>query len=112
MIQASELRIGNLLYWGDKGISPIQAGGILLLSQNKLHIKPQPIPLTEEILLKCGFKKHITSDIYPTYAFKFMNVNNGVLYVLKIGFLNHIKHIHQLQNLYFALTGEELGVNL
>jgi len=72
----------------------------------------EPIPLTEEILLKCGFEKHITIDIYPTFVFRMININDGIVYVSDLGFLNHIKHLHQIQNLYFALTGEELNIEL
>lgn len=68
----------------------------------------KPIPLTEEWLLKFGFVEFITLDVYPTYALKKINVNNGTVYVSELGFLNHIKHVHQLQNLYFSLTNEEL----
>jgi len=69
-----------------------------------------PIPLTEEWLLKFGFVKHKTTDIYPTFAKQMFNWNDGILYIIGYGFMNHIKHVHQLQNLYFALTGEELVV--
>jgi hypothetical protein len=68
----------------------------------------KPIPLTEEWLLKFGFEKNITTDLYPTFSYDILNVNDGIVYVLNYGFVNHIKYIHQLQNLYFALTGEEL----
>lgn len=74
----------------------------------------QPIPLTEEILLKCGFKQdkgmmcyrnEIDTDIkivYETLAkyYRLYPRTNKILYV------------HQFQNLYFALTGEELTINL
>jgi hypothetical protein len=73
------------------------------------------IPLTEEWLLKFGFKKPAHSFICDIFhlsewdEFKnnwcvAMNKNNAVV-VLKL------KHVHQLQNLYFALTGEELMIN-
>ena len=76
----------------------------------------KPIPLTEEILLKCRFKKKngykfvlhnshfslvmIDSIKREDYAFSHYN-----LWV-------NLEHVHQLQNLYFALTGQELEVNL
>jgi hypothetical protein len=39
-----------------------------------------------------------------------LNWNDGIFYLIRYGFINHIKHVHQLQNLYFALTGEELTI--
>jgi hypothetical protein len=79
-----------------------------------------PIPLTEEWLLKFGFKKErhfdlIVYAIHPTDGIlrsllaiayhedgeHFCNINDKWI-------PNKIKHVHQLQNLYFALTGEEL----
>lgn len=70
----------------------------------------KPIPLAEEWLVKMGFKKFVTSDKYHTYALGVINVNDNIVYVSELGFLNHIKYVHQLQNLYFDLTGEELTV--
>lgn len=70
------------------------------------------IELTEEIILKCGFDKQ---------GFYFLN-RNSALMQMEISlsrkcFISslltiEIKHIHQLQNLYYALTGEELQINL
>lgn len=67
----------------------------------------EPIPLTEEWLLKFGFKKR-----YKAFAkgdFTFIE-NSGMAYKLSI-VDNMPKYVHQLQNLYFALTGEELTLS-
>jgi len=67
----------------------------------------EPIPITEEWLLKFGFSKIGEnfdlkgfciwwSTIVKEYHFR---INGSGI---------HLKHIHQLQNLYHALTGEEL----
>jgi hypothetical protein len=76
-----------------------------------------PIPLTKEWLLKFGFKaidergyskEILIKDDRYTFNFVIFKTNDGYdndvcLYV--------IKYVHQLQNLYFALTGEELTIN-
>lgn len=85
--------------------------------------KLSPIPLTPEILEKCGFKKNGTFD-------KQFNNGNQIEIDLSdeykgevwlggsdsctngMGFVANCQYLHQLQNLYFALTGEELTVNL
>jgi hypothetical protein len=81
----------------------------------------QPIPLTEEWLLKLGFKqcgyemlswKHET--LLP--SFNLDGINWADFDEPHYQFLNYkvadeilrIDYVHQLQNLYFALIGEEL----
>lgn len=71
----------------------------------------EPIPLTEEILLKCGFKRD--SDLKNSLCrfgiwFNIMNMEATYLSQKLI----KINYLHQLQNLYFALTGEELEINM
>ena len=73
----------------------------------------EPIPLTEEWLLKLGFKK-TEWDNFNSY--RLMIGNNDYTIVLysdgncEVGDIItcKIEYVHQLQNLYFALTGEEL----
>lgn len=92
----------------------------------------EPIPITEEWLLEVGFqikdqlsvhktKIYYISGIDVDYCLYFADFRQdfgfyieytdspfdkdlGVLYPITFG----IKYVHQLQNLYFALTGEEL----
>ena len=130
MINANELRIGNWLAYNDGtfgkvfGIDTDDVGIIDEVSPTwDSVINLHPIPLTEEILLKCGFVRHKTGiggcDMWQGmdgWAFG----DNGWLFRgdpkngLKIvGYFNsNIHFIHQLQNIIFALTGEELNVEL
>lgn len=70
----------------------------------------EPIPLTEDILLKCGFKKisgwneFILDDLRCEFRCDTM--------LLYYPFGVNIKYLHQLQNLYFALTNKELDIKL
>ena len=76
----------------------------------------KPIELTEEWLLKFGFEKE---DFYFFKQYEWnnwgmrLNIFDGS-WVVFHGFANQfseltvIKFVNQLQNLYFALTGEEL----
>jgi hypothetical protein len=72
-----------------------------------------PIPLTEEILLKCGFEKFEVEG-YPIFIIgKFYLEFYSLESVFLISDIEvKIKHLHQLQNLYFCLTGEELTIEL
>ena len=76
----------------------------------------EPIPLTEEWLLKFGFEKS-GGGLYLTYETFEMYYINGVLGLSarvsdpNEGYIDtKIKYVHQLQNLHFALTGEELTI--
>jgi hypothetical protein len=110
MIQSSELRISNYVYSSDFVIKSYSPQGLFNLMKNidDGYNNIKPIPLTEQWLIDFGFKKHTTMDIYPTYSLNNVNVNDGVVYIVGFGFVNYIKHVHELQNLYFALTGIEL----
>jgi hypothetical protein len=75
-----------------------------------------PIPLTPEWLEKFGFKKEPDTDIYsiPTYSHSDLIMRNESYeewhFIYNDKRLRVIKFVHQLQNLYFALTGEELTI--
>lgn len=88
----------------------------------------EPIPLTEELLLKCGFSKRepnrctmllsiddsytISDNICPTLQWW---IGNDYVTVARSGIgAKSVKcnSLHQLQNLYYALTGKELEVQL
>jgi len=82
----------------------------------------EPIPLTPEILVKYGFKKFNLSsghyfqlDFNNKEAFLFdERLSYGIMGIANFEWsaCDHIHHLHQLQNLYFALTGEELNYTL
>jgi len=127
MIQANELRIGNYLHYRDKEsflevvslgsrFETINERGLLYGSDDIEEYNP--IPLTEEILLKCGFEKtkyNFYIKRYNSKHYLLTNFNKGYteMCVNKIcGGQAVTKYLHQLQNLYFALTGEELEIKL
>lgn len=79
----------------------------------------QHIPLTEEWLLKFGFDFSVDTwylngvAIWETECCDAKgNEEIGFFYELReVGMMDmNIKYVHQLQNLYFALTGQELKI--
>lgn len=110
MIKASELRVGNYLY-GVIAPRIVETIGKDYFTDtygnSTLFRDAKPIHLTEEILFKCDIHKNIQIEYdyilecYCVYLEDNFCLNNVKLY-----------YLHQLQNLYFALTGEELTVNL
>jgi len=84
----------------------------------------QPIPLTEEWLLKCGFKKNMFGVFLLDFSGYYLCKNDVGFFLVtdevddEFGFvperpiLLKIKFIHQLQNFYFALVGEEIKIQI
>ncbi len=102
-MKANELRIGNYVHM-DMSIDDIEVvrlkiGDLALFAIEAREL--YPIPLTEEWLLKFGLMS-IKTELGLW--------NNGDAIYFNYGFEKSIqlKYVHQLQNLYFALTGEEL----
>jgi hypothetical protein len=121
-MKASELRIGNWVQhteiWSYRNGDAKCFNFPLLISDFYAEVectieieKLQPIPLTEEWLLKFGFIKYGMS--YADSIFVINLWSNGLFmpqYQYRHGKRNPIKYVHQLQNLYFALTSEELTI--
>ncbi len=75
------------------------------------EIIKSPIPLTEEILIKAGFKEEYDGWVFGKTIF--ITKDDDGWHVGNFGFfINSIQYLHQLQNLYFALTGEEIKIEL
>lgn len=120
MIKTTELRLGNLIYDSDyKSNITVKA----IQGNPLLYEHWHPIELTPEILEKCGFveKENRNSDgdeiswqqlhlqggrNFFTYYWGKLDIHDGDID------LSHIKYLHQLQNLFFYVTGEELNVQL
>lgn len=120
-MEANELRIGNLLYFKNTDM----VAKVQLINAPK-HFdcrdefgvfvpngEYEPIPLTEEWLLKFGFdvlNNNTEWKICDKYSILYY-VNGYRLQaetVLGSYTVCKLKHVHQLMNLYFALTGKEL----
>ncbi len=125
-MKTSHLRIGNLVQFENEfhHIAAIQWDKTIRLKcEDSTHANYyrgtigcygmysiDPIPLTEEWLLKFGFISNPYEDRYEKGLIHVeCDKTKGATY-LWINNMPHIKHIHQLQNLYFAITGEELTI--
>ena len=118
-MEANELRIGNYFINPNGQIRQISYHEIRILSINTIKINYKPIPLTEEWLLKFGFIHAHTcwyeKGLLDTECwFLTFNITSGGKVTLSTDreehFLRTIEYVHQLQNLYFALTQKELQI--
>jgi hypothetical protein len=115
MIQPNEIRIGNILNYttDEDGLftTTIDWQDIkYCIEKNKdFNRHHSPIPLTEEVLLKCGFAEK-TNKVYPTFSKNELDLVSirGEYFRAKPPIDVEIKSLHQLQNLFFALEGKEL----
>jgi len=125
-MKASELRIGNYVNRNydlgnyedaDYRLQCVDLEAFEHIAHSADYIKNfHPIPLTEDVLARCGFVK--TKDV----CFWEHRKSGMIIFVEKtekgiLFFLDYLRchsenyYLHQLQNLYFALTGEELIIN-
>jgi len=128
-MEAKELRIGNVVLLDTGHVLPaphrIVALDIVDIFKGlPTNITIEPIPLTPEVLQKCGFKSNsrcwflqfkrehdiidcavwvsrLEEDPIGMYCFGFDSAMHSVP-------MNNIYYLHQVQNMYFAITGEEL----
>ena len=113
-MEARELRIGNVTEQGV--IKSFYENGVHFgFGKCAIFSQLNPIPLTEEWLLRFGFEYDrdnlmiLRKDVFEFYFDK-VDKDGVNLYVKWEGIFlcGNIKYVHTLQNLYFALTGEEL----
>lgn len=134
-MKANEVRIGNLIY------DPIEIGGNVTTIKRIETDEDEysgyldhcnPIPLTEDWLVKFGFEYKECSRyghkfIMPIadwgfivensfkketwfFGHEYYDSGDDNLDFKSLTFCYNLKYVHQLQNIYFALTGEELTI--
>lgn len=125
MIKANELRLGNIIEY------PEYSASLTIEQIDKLNVNIvyklkdcKPIPITEELLIKFGCVK-LNNSMFRFGKFTFQgtstddggDLHNKIITsrkAIKVCFegkyFRTIEYIHSLQNLYFALTNEELTI--
>ena len=129
-LKATGLRIGNFINDNDNFTMQVvglfkdevlldfdgNQGDFFVYTGKELELL-KPIHLTEDILVKLGFEidsvdrpilhadYKVINPITHDYMIELKNVGTGWFY--RNGYFK-IDYVHQLQNLYFALCGEEL----
>lgn len=118
-MKASELRIGNIIFSKqdqcERTVGLIGQSNELSYSRENTSAcdsnggicDATPIQLTEEWMEKFGFTYNDLngdSGHWQKLPFELLQGEDGFSYK----YYTEVKSVHQLQNLYFALTGEEL----
>jgi hypothetical protein len=112
-MNANDFRIGNIITEGDdKG--PVTVWGIKPDSRNHVMVNDceieiiNPVKLTEDWINKLGFKWTPASQTFWNREWHI--AKEGFVYFFKVGGTRKVRinHVHQLQNLYYSLTGNEL----
>lgn len=119
-MEANELRLGNFVYGVSDRVEIVCSFLENGLTTKTIHFDDHftseinyftPIPLTEEWLIKLGFT-YQTMGIFTAPSIQYFSVVKWQGHDAKFTLIKDqklsIKHVHQLQNLYFALTGNEL----
>lgn len=128
MIDSRELRIGNWVFYkrepiivtmvGQYGIQSTMDGRTINAKFDTPDITP--IPITQDILLACGFEEHKISGkssyklIYENVVFLYeaYRVDIGIWGEANVEWFAEAENVHQLQNVFFSLFQKELQINL
>lgn len=123
-IRANELRIGNILQDAirlEKALIVYKIEPEVIVCGSEDFNYPylvemlDPIPLTPEILEKAGFQTIDMNDLGLYISLKIsrdigLNWNNKSIWIGEYN--TKVVYLHQLQNIYFALAGKELEIDL
>lgn len=113
-MEVRELRIGNWVNCLLLGNYRLCSGDIETDKAKEIY---KPIPLTPDILIKAGFV-NVRDNHWCVPSSKASNSFEVCLWPDHVSYTkgnNHhvkINYLHQLQNLYYSLTQQELKINL
>ena len=118
-IKPIELRIGNLFQDVYNQVNEVTAGTLMYLrdADDEQAKNVKPIPLSDQWLSKFGFIETEKMYIIKHGVIKYILTEDhhgfvfGIVNNFNIEWFSwEIKYVHQLQNLYFSITGEELTI--
>jgi len=123
MIPSNELRFNNWIKYADKDYwikdvigKPCQIDIDIFIEAESKPDLYEPITLSPDVLEKVGFSRvdHIHGYSFYTLSKSKKNRCHIDIYPEKTQWMSysvkHCKYLHELQNLYYSLTGSELEV--
>jgi hypothetical protein len=122
MVKANELKIGNWIEFAAFGYYQIAAIGKTWVALDgtgepvihfrhdiELNEDVAPIPLTTGILERCGFGQSEVIEVFSKINGRKDEEGKTIVYEKHYsGNTIKVEYLHQLQNLVYSLTGEEL----
>ena len=140
-MKTQELKIGNIVKIDDEYLGPIEGKVTLLKESGEVELLLLvskgngrylvcgqddifPIPITEELLEKCGFERneyvpYILDLDKGRRVYMFKNTYGWILQYVRYGVgydetvsKNIVMFVHQLQNAYYLVTGKELEIKI
>jgi hypothetical protein len=119
-MKTTELRTGNYISTSYMSSSTLKVTAIHSdrvyfesvthdFKSNTISSYIEPIPLTEEWLLKFGFEYNEHGNFLSKGGLNYNKGNRGSWHYCFTG-IRQIEFVHTLQNVFFSLTGEELEV--
>lgn len=126
MINSEEIRLSN---WVSENGKPVQVDAFdyygALMAEDRSYddgyrtIKdPEGIPLTDGLLSNLGYIRDNQHECFVLWqsdcgvAIEFYDNGIHLIGHTMADELSHVKYLHQLQNLLFALSGKEININL
>jgi hypothetical protein len=104
-MKAQDLRIGNWVQFRHTETPVLITLADFVREYKDEHLEDyEPIPLTEEWLER--FNWNAPKDIGVSFS-----LTTGEIHFVIGNYYKKIQYVHQLQNLYFALTNTELELN-
>ena len=120
-----DLKIGNFVNWNGPMLTEFAI--ISSISTEEVSFRCgdyglmeeiQPIPLTEQWLKDFGFEKELDNSMVKGDIAIFLDRRFKTNLFLRdnqenkwFSFNSKVEYVHQIQNLYFSLTGSELTLN-
>ncbi|MEO8764127.1 MAG: hypothetical protein ABI416_07565 [Ginsengibacter sp.] len=122
MLRLPEIRIGNFFELPSFPEGNNRIGKVTQVSQKQVLIDRKafnldyliPILITEDILMQSGFKQFgwlKGISVFQCNHFKCTVNSHGInLFGDNVKNLKPVRYFHELQNLYFDITGDELEI--
>lgn len=132
MLKETELRLGNLIevscphselkQFKEKTIEKCNIHHLEDIDNENISWMYEPIVITQDLLLKFGFKTQQDDFLYKVLKRKGtrleINMKQKLIclthksFPMDVVHLPYIKYVHKLQNLWYSLTDEELELSL
>jgi len=106
----NELRIGNWLNIANTETDTTVTASTFSIGQ-LINVNYKPIKIDVFWLKRFGFKYNGFVYVFNKHQLRTVDKGESYIYWVDSVYKADVKYVHELQNLYFALTKEELTLN-